>query len=233
MIRIIREGSTKYPWILKTIIIVIAVTFIGGMGWYGYEAARPNSVATIGSYTVSLDEYRRAKANMYRFYKEQLKQEEVDDEQLKQMALNGLIEGKTWSQLADQLDISITPEDLHNAIVTQQVFQRDGKFDPEYYQRLLQANRMTPNQYEKQRALELKRGRARLIAMEATTLTPAEMEEVKGLAARQAKEGEEPDAATLEQSKQQFLIQKRQRAMQAFQTAMRQKARIVVDQELL
>ena len=233
MIRIIREGSTKYPWILKTIIVVIAVTFIGGMGWYGYEAARPNSVATIGSYSVSLDEYRRAKQNMYRFYKEQLKQEEIDDEQLKQMALNGLIEGKTWSQLADQLDISITPEDLHNAIVSQQVFQRDGKFDPEYYQRLLQANRMTPNQYEKQRALELKRGRARLIAMEATTLTPAEMEEVKGLAARQAKEGEEPDAATIEQSKQQFLIQKRQRAMQAFQTAMRQKARIVVDKELL
>ena len=233
MIRIIREGSTKYPWVLKSIIVVIAVTFIGGMGWYGYEAARPNSVATIGSYSVSLEEYRRAKRNMYRFYKEQLKQEEIDDEQLKQMALNGLIEGKTWSQLADQLDISITSEDLHNAIVSQQVFQRDGKFDPEYYQRLLQANRMTPNQYEKQRALELKRGRARLIAMEATTLTPAEMEEVKGLAARQAKEGEEPDAATIEQSKQQFLIQKRQRAMQAFQTAMRQKSRIVVDKELL
>ena len=69
MIRIIREGSEKYPIILKTIIVVIAVTFIGGMGWYGYEAARPSSVATIGSYSVSLDEYRRAKQRLYRFYK--------------------------------------------------------------------------------------------------------------------------------------------------------------------
>ena len=135
--------------------------------------------------------------------------------------------------MADQLDIAITPEDLHNAIVSQKEFQRDGKFDPEFYKRLLQANRMTPGQYEKQRSRELVRGRARLVAMEATTLTPAELQEVKDLAARQGKEGEEPDAAAIERSKQQFLMQKRQRAMLAIQTAMREKAHIEVDMELL
>ena len=41
MIRLIREGSQKYPWILMTIIGVIAVTFVVGMGWYGYEAVQP------------------------------------------------------------------------------------------------------------------------------------------------------------------------------------------------
>ena len=233
MIRTIREGSQKYPWILKTIIVVIAVTFIGGMGWYGYEAARPSSIATIGSYSVSLDEYRRAKQNLYRFYKDQLKDEKIDDEQLKQMALNGLLEAKTWSMLADQLDITITPEDLHDAIVSQKEFQRDGKFDPEFYQKLLQYNRMTPSQFEKQRTLELVRGRARLVVMEGTTLTPAELKEVQELAARQGKEGEEPDAAALERTKLQFLFQKRQRAMLALQTAMRQNAPMTVDKELL
>ena len=68
MIRLIREGSQKYPWILMTIRGVIAVTFVVGMGWYGYEAVQPNTVATVGSYTVSLNEYRRAKKNLYRFY---------------------------------------------------------------------------------------------------------------------------------------------------------------------
>jgi peptidyl-prolyl cis-trans isomerase D len=233
MIRTIREGSQKYPWILKGLIGVIAVTFVVGMGWFGFEAARPTSVATIGSYSVSLDEYRRAKQKIYEFYKDQVQKEEITDDQLKQMALNGLLEGKTWSMLADQLDISIAPEDLHNAIVSQKEFQRDGKFDPELYQRLLQYNRTTPNEFEKQRTLELVRGRARLVAMEATTLTPAEMEEVKELAARQAKEGEEPDAAALERTKLQFLFQKRQRAMLAFQTSMRAKAQVQVDEELL
>ena len=67
---------------------------------------------------------------------------------------------------------------------------------------------MTPNQYEKQRALELVQGRTRLVVMEGTTLTPAELQEVKDLATRQAKEGEEPDAAAIERTKLQFLFQK-------------------------
>ena len=232
MIRTIREGSTKYPWILKGIIIVIAVTFVVGMGWYGYEAARPNSVATIGSYKISLDEYRRAKNNLYRFYKDQLKQE-IDEQQLKLITLNNLMEAKTWSILADRMDISVTPQELHNAIISQPEFQRDGKFDPQFYQRLLQYNRMNPNQYEKQRTRELEQSRARLIAMEGIALTPAELEEVKELAARQGKEGEEPDAETLERTKLQFLLQKKQRAMQAFQVAMRSNAQVQVDKELL
>ena len=232
MIRLIREGSAKYPWILKTIVGLIAVTFVGGMGWYGYEAAQPNAVATIGSYTVTLNEYRRTKQNLYRFYKNQLKQE-IEDEQLQQMALNGLIESKTWNVVADQLDISITPEDLHDAIVEQKEFQREGKFDPQYYERLLQANRMTPSQYESQRTVELVQERARLLIMEATALTPAELKEAEELAARQAKEGEEADAAALDRSRLQFALQKKQRALQAFQTAIRTQSEIEINKDLL
>jgi len=233
MIRLIREGSQKYPWILMTIIGVIAVTFVVGMGWYGYEAVQPNTVATVGSYTVSLNEYRRAKKNLYRFYRDQLKREDIKEEQFQQLALNGLIESKTWSVVADHLDLSISPEDLHDSIVAQKEFQRDGKFDPQYYERLLQANRMTPSEFERQQTVELVRGKARLLVVEATTLTPAELKEAQALAARQGKEGEEPDVATLERTKQQFLFQKRQRAMLAFQTAMRAKANIQVVEELL
>ena len=51
MIRLIREGSTKYPWILKFVVLVIAVTFTIGMGWFGYETSQqPNVVAMVGSY---------------------------------------------------------------------------------------------------------------------------------------------------------------------------------------
>ena len=233
MIRIIREGSQKYPWILKSIIGVIAVTFIGGMGWYGYEAVQPNTVATIGSYTVTLDQYRRAKQRLYRFYRDQLKQEDVDEEQLQQLALNGLIESTTWSMVADQFDLSISPEELHDAIVAQTEFHKDGKFDPQIYERLLQYNRMTPSQFEKQRTIDLIRDKARLVVMEGATLTPAEVKEAEELAARQAKEGEEPDVETLERSKRQLLLQKKQRAIQAFQTSVRTQAEVTINKDLL
>jgi hypothetical protein len=233
MIRLIREGSSKYPWLLKGIILAIAITFIGGMGWYGYEASQPNAVASVGPYTVDRQEYLRAKQRYYRFYRDQLKQEDVKDETIQQLALDGLITNKSWRVLADEFGLAVSPQELHDAIVNQKDFQKDGVFDPEYYQRLLAANRTKPHQFEEQRREELLIEKARLLVSEATTLTPAELQEVQDLNARQTLEGAEPDLKVFEQIKMQFLLQKKQRAMQAFQATLRARGDITIHEELL
>lgn len=233
MIRIIREGSEKHPWLLKIIMGIIAVTFVVGMGWFGYEAAQPTAVAKVGPYEISLDEYRRTYQNFARFYKEQLKQEDVKEDTLKRLAINSLVEAKVWHVLADQLELDLSPEELRDAIVAQKEFQREGTFDPQYYERLLTYNRLTPKKYEQQRTIELIRDKARLLVTDAVTLTPAELTEVKDLAARQAGEGQEPDEATIERIKFQFLLQKKQRALQAFQSAIRAQTEIDIREELL
>jgi len=155
MIRLIREGSSKYPWILKGLILAIAIAFIGGMGWYGYEASQPNTVATVGPYAVTKQEYLRAKQRYYRLYRDQLKQEDIKDETLQQLAIDGLVTNKSWLVLADEFKLVVSPQELHDAIVNQPNFQKDGVFDSQYYQRLLAANRMKPNQYEQQRREDL------------------------------------------------------------------------------
>ena len=227
-----REGSQKHPWILWLILITITVTFVI-VGAWDYQGSQANVVAEVGPYQVSLEEYRRTKQNYSRFYRDQLKQEDVKEEVIQQLAINSLVEAKTWNIMADQLGLSIAPEELTEAIVAQKEFQRDGQFDPQYYERLLKANRMTPHEFEEQRTIELIRDKARLLVMESTTLTPAELKEVNELAARQASEGSEPDAATLERIKLQFLFQKKQRSVQAFQSAMRANAAVQVHEELL
>jgi hypothetical protein len=233
MIRLIRESSAKYPWILKGLILGIAVTFVIGMGWYGYEASQPNAVATVGPYKITKEEYLRTKQGYYRFYRDQLKQEDIKEEMINQLAIEGLITTKSWQLLADEFHLAISPQELHDAIVNQKDFQKDGVFDTQYYQRLLAANRMTPHQYEQQRHNELLAEKARLLVAEATTLTPAEMKEVKDLATRQTLEGTEPDPKALEEIRMQFLIQKKQRAMQAFQAALRARGDVTVHEELL
>lgn len=230
MIRIIREGS---PWVIKTVILVIAVTFVIGMGWYGYEASQPNAVASVGPYTIDKQEYLRAKQRYYQFYRNQLKQEDVKDETIQQLALDGLITNKSWQVLADEFGLAVSPQELHDAIVNQQDFQKDGVFDSEYYQRLLAANRTKPHEYEKKRREELLIEKARLLVSEATTLTPAELQEVTDLHARQTLEGTEPDMTMLEQIKMQFVLQKKQRAMQAFQAMLRDRGDITIHEELL
>ncbi len=230
MIRLIREGS---PWVIKSVILLIAVTFVIGMGWYGYEASQPNTVASIGPYTVSKEEYYRAKQRYYRLYRDQLKQEDVKDETLQQLAIDGLVTKKSWQVLADEFGLVVSPQELHDAIVNQPDFQKDGEFNAEYYQRLLAANRMKPNQYEQQRRNDLLIEKARLLVSEATTLTPAELQEVTDLNARQTLDGAEPDAKVFEQIKMQFLLQKKQRAMQAFQASLRARGDITIHEELL
>ena len=234
MIKLIREGSKRYPWILKTIMGVIAVTFIVGMGWWGFETSQPNAVATVGPFKVSREEFARAYNNAYRFYKDTLKQEDVDEESLRQLILNSLIDSKTWVLTAQEFDVAVSQEELRQSIMDQEIFQKkDGTFDPQYYQRLLTANRLTPHQYEAQLSSELLVEKARMLVQDATALTPSELEEVEALAARQSGGGDDVDPSILKLVKQQFLLTKKQRALQAFQAAMRQQVKVETHEELL
>ncbi len=233
MIRLIREGSAKYPWILVGIIAIIALAFIVTMGWDGFGNSQSNVVAEVGPYKVTKQEYLQAKQRFYRIYRDQLKQEDVKDETLQQLAIDNLVTNKSWQVLADEFGLVVSPKELHDAIVNQKDFQKDGVFDPEYYQRLLAANRRKPHDYEQQRRNELRMEKARLLVSEATALTPTELQEVKDLHARQSLDGAEPDMAMFEQIKMQFVLQKKQRAMQAFQAALRARGDVTIHQELL
>jgi len=157
----------------------------------------------------------------------------VKDETLQQLAIDGLVTNRSWQVLADEFGLAVSSEELYNAIANQKDFQKDGVFDAEYYQKLLAANRMKPHDYEKQRRTELLIEKARLLVSEATTLTPAELQEVKDLHARQSLEGAEPDMKMFEQIKMQFVMQKKQRALQAFQASLRAHGEVIIHQELL
>ena len=232
MLRTMREGSEKHPWILWLILIAIAITFVI-VGAWDYDGSAPNTVAKVGPYKVTLQEYRRAKQRYARFYRDQLKQDDVKDETIQQLALDGLITNKSWRVLADQFGLAVSPEELADSIVNLDDFKKDGVFDPQYYQRLLAANRMKPNEYEKQRRGELLIEKAQLLVSEVTTLTPAELQEVKDLNDRQTLEGAEPDMKAFEQTKMQFLLQKKQRSLQAFQAELRARGDITIHRELL
>ena len=112
------------------------------------KGVRPILWLKVGPYKVSLQEYRRTYDNYYRFYRDQLKQEDIKEEQIKQQAINGLIDAKSWTLLADELGLEISEQELKNAILEQKEFHKDGNFDPQFYQRILANNRMTPGEFE-------------------------------------------------------------------------------------
>ncbi len=235
MIRLIREGSQNYPWLLKGVVLVLAVTFVVGMGWFGFDQAQQSdSVALVGTHKISIQHFRRAYNNTYRFYKDQLKQKDIDEESLKQTVLNGLIDSKLWLVAAGNFGLAVSPEELKHSIMTRQEFQKDGAFDPQFYHRLLATNHLSPREYESQRTQDLLSEKAQLIVQDVVSLTQAETEEVEALASRQTgNETDGGDEAIRERIKRQLLFQKKQRALQAFQANLRGTAKVEIHEEFL
>ncbi len=236
MIKLIREGSIKHPWILKIIMLVIAITFTIGMGWFGYDASQqPNVVAVIGPYQVELEEFRTAYNRADDFYRNQLKQEVPDREELKQTVMNSLVEQNLWLMAADDLNLDVHPDELRRTIMKRKEFQQDGAFDPEVYHRLLALNRLSPAQFEESLTKDLRRQKVQLLVQDVATLNPVEEEEVKALAARQTAdmEDEQEIEKITARIQLQLLIQKKQRALEAFQNAMRTSSDVEIRQEFL
>ena len=232
MIKLMREGARKYPWLLKSVMGLLAIAFIITMGWWGFGETRSNAIASVGDLTITRDEYQRTYENTYRFYKDNV-QGDFKEEALKQFVIEGLIENKLWTLAAREMGLAVTPDELRDDIMRRPDFQQKGQFDPDLYRRLLSANRLTPALFESLHTTELLREKARTIIRDSVALTPTEIAEAEGLMARQSQAESSDGRSANERLLQDFLFQKQQRALMAYKEAMRAKVPIQIHKELL
>lgn len=233
MIKLLREGNQKFPWALKAAMIAIALTFIVGMGWWGYGESQTDTIATIGPLKITRDEYMRRYKNLYEYAKKQKMPDAVKDEVLKEMAVEQMAEEKLWRLAADEMGLTLSPEELHAAITRIADFQQNGKFDPELYKRLLAFNHLTPPQFEAEYGARLLGDKAMSIVFDSVALTPAEIEEAKTLMARPSSPDSPAGLSARDRILQDMLFQKQQRAVMAFREAMRVKVNVQIKKELL
>ena len=232
MIKLLREVAHDYPWFLKSIMGILAIAFIITMGWWGFGQQDGNVVASVGDLVIQQEEYRRAYENTYRFYKDK-GQTDIKDEFLKQFVLEQLIENRLWLMAAQDMGLTVSDEDLRNAVTQRPEFQRNGAFDPELYRRLLAANHLTPSLFEAMEAKDLLTNKARLIVMDGVALTPSELSEAQSLVTRQGETDPTNAAVAKERIFQSFLFQKQQRALMAYAESMKNRVPMNIRKELL
>lgn len=232
MIKVLRFANEKYPWFLAAMMGFIAITFIVGMGWWGFGEHTGSTVATVGDLKISLDEFKRAYENTYRFYKDKVPGD-FKDETIKQYVVEQLIDNRLWLIAAKNMGLSIADEDLKDSIVHIPEFQKNGAFDPDQYRRLLAANHLTPSVFEAMQARELLSNRARLMVSDAVTLTPAEISEAQALTLRQTETDPAKAAAAKDRAIQDVLFQKQQRALMAYSQSLRATVPVNIRRELL
>lgn len=232
MIKTMRNAAHNYPWLLKSIMGILAVAFVITMGWWGFGEQTENAVASVGDLTVSRDEYRRAYENMYRFYREKMAGEFKEDT-FKQFVIDQLVDNRLWLIAAKELGVTVSDADLRELIVQIPDFQKNGAFDPELYQRLLAANHMTPAVFEAAQHKEILGNKARMLVRESVALSPTEISEGQSLMARPQETDPTMAAMARDRVLQDMLMQKQQRALVAYQISLKAKIPITIHRELL
>lgn len=141
----------------KSILIKIIVGLIGVVfvfwGIYTIRGARPGSkIAYVNGDLISGLEYQATYRNMLlalqRQYKDYWNEDLIEVFQLKQKALDSLIDKRLISQEAGRLGLKVNDDEIADAIYRYPAFQVNGEFDENRYRSLLNFNRMEPADFE-------------------------------------------------------------------------------------
>ena len=135
-------------------ISTIAFVGAGFVGWgaYDFNKDRASSVAKVGHRTISVQEFQTAYGRHYSFYNNllggKMTQEQADQMGLDKMVMNTLINQALMLNLADDIGLISTKEDVKQRLAQTKDFQTDGVFDKGVYYALLKQNGIVPKDYE-------------------------------------------------------------------------------------
>jgi peptidyl-prolyl cis-trans isomerase D len=138
-------------WLMKALLGIIIIVFIFYFGSLrGNKQAE--TLASIGKKDITYTEFHKEYESLVDFYRQiygaNLTKDILNKLNLKQQALDNLINQTILLQKAQELKIQVSDEDVRTAIITYPAFQRSGTFDQQIYERMLRVNKLTPEDFE-------------------------------------------------------------------------------------
>lgn len=152
MLRSMRENIKSLSVTLWLVIAAfIGTTFlVWGRGSVGSRDSA--AVASVNGDEISIQSLENAYRNIYEIYKQiyrdRFTEEMATQLNLRQQALNGLIQEKLIIQRAKKDGIRVSDEEIKEFIKGYPAFQQDGAFSKDRYLKLLSYNRITPASFE-------------------------------------------------------------------------------------
>jgi peptidyl-prolyl cis-trans isomerase D len=221
MLKAMRHHA-KYFYVLFFVVILSFIFW--GVGTVD-KSGNGQIVAEVGKYRISAQEYARVYDNMIKFYRD-LYKEKFDEEMqkklnLKEKAINTLVDQIVLLIAAQENGITVSDSELQEAIVNEPAFMRDGVFDGNVYQNVLRYSQLTPATYEAKKRDDLMvQKMTRLIAMSA--IPP-----VTGLDSISA------DDRTKKMIAEAAMNETREKTVQAYVEGLKRKIKVKINTELL
>ena len=151
MLRILRENASS--WMLRGILILVAVTFISWGGYSLIRERRQTYAAKVNGVAIEMRDFSDTYQNVIKQYRDALgpsfSEKMVEELHLREKVLNDLVSRVLILQEAARLGFDIHDEELRESIESIPSFQVNGRFDSRIYERLLRLNRMSGEDFER------------------------------------------------------------------------------------
>ncbi len=149
MLQIMRKHARAwFVQVLLGIIIIVFVFYFGSLR----SGRQAETVAIVKDKGIGYLEFRNEYTRLLDFYRERYKDTLTDEIlnslNLKQQALDTIINQAVILAKADDYNLDVSNEEIRASIYSFQPFQRDGVFDPNLYHRMLRYNKISPEDFE-------------------------------------------------------------------------------------
>jgi peptidyl-prolyl cis-trans isomerase D len=175
MLRYLRENTGN--WIIKIFLGIIVIVFVF-LGVGSMNATRQNEVASVNDKPITFSEFQDAYKNMVQRMRSQFGNALNDDLlkalNVKQQALNGLIDQKLLDMEAEKMKIVVSDQELQDVLLSIKAFQKDGAFNIELYKAVLGQNSLTPETFEALQRKTLKTAKLREMVLNGITVSDTE-----------------------------------------------------------
>lgn len=171
MLRYLRENTGN--WIIKFFLGIIIIVFVF-LGVGSMNADKHNQVATVNDQTITFSEYRDAYQRMIQRLQQQfgtsLDDALIKSMNVKQYAVNSLIDQKILEIESQRLKIIVSDEELKQDLLSVKAFQKDGVFNMNLYTRVLGQNSMTPETFEAMQRNTIRNAKLQRMVMNGITV---------------------------------------------------------------
>jgi peptidyl-prolyl cis-trans isomerase D len=181
MLETIRRAQ---PAIIKGVLGAVVIAFVATifLDWGWRRPGRPDTqLATVRGEGVSLHEFQLTYNNLVDFYRRVYQDRFTEDFartlNLKQQALDTLVQRKLLLHEAMQQGIRITDAEIIEKVYSYPVFQVDNSFDRTRYLQVLRLSRLTPGDFEQNQREELLLAKLENLIKDAIQATDMEVRE--------------------------------------------------------
>jgi hypothetical protein len=222
MLKVLRKHA-KYFYVLFFIVILSFIFW--GIGTVDNTGG--DIVAEVGKHKITAEEYWRSYENVNRFYREIYKEkfnEEMEKKlNLKEKVLDSMVQERVLLIAAKEEGISISDEELQEAITHEPAFMRNGAFDKNVYLNRLKLMRITVEEYENAKRQELTLNKMRYLVDLSVDVSDmsADLQKLSG------------DERSMNMLREAMIGEKRGKAMESYVEGLKKDIKIKIDTKLI